>query len=924
MERRSTSTKILCGAKDMENADFPNGRLPVQKSIIEAMLYLLRPNRAGKAGRSTKDAARIITYTLIEHWTFCNIHTLSVNAVCTKVETLYTEFMKNVGTRNERRTPMWEDRMKEFNSRVNTLFDISTTNKQRIEVLELTGVKMLDKEIAFLEDQRGARVGYCDQFVDRQWSKTMKRKVAEAEALERARQKQEEEKRRINETVSSDNIEMEVDEVDQTNIDTSADYRVETGGSEEQISSKKRRSQAACAEIEGDLMPSKWKHIRVSERIIRPDFYKAVEKLISKYHCSKAQAIAAVVVVANLMFGRSWKLHDEDAEVIDLNTAPSMKAVRQTGKAVEALTLKCIVEEMMTSDDVVITYHDDGSAKKSVGHFSVQGLTINGVFRALPTLPVASESRKNLVELKKTVLGILSVCGDVPMKDLFEKVQFRMMDSAGHNKGVDEQVAIDLGTDHIPDELLCSTHPCLMFNREMIGVCATIENTIGKDKIHSTLLVDTTSTHDTVVEQFIDVSMRLISHDFDSKPWNKAKDFDKHISPDKSQAVSLRKERFNRLVFAAAVTIHHGEDISSFLDKFEHVTNNLACIVRSLQDVECLQIMILAIAIIGQHLHEGFLSLTYYGTVNYEKLIPAMQQLYVDLTTCNPEDLLDFSRPAFKFISLRRFNSCKWDKNIIASLEQAISVNRTEVIKVLKLMLPQLAIGWHRQRADVFGFGDYDKSSPRLLLSKDISVLNQAPVSNMDGERQVGRINYELSIRGGRELATASSSIVKSQSFDLIETKDLSSFTEFRKLSSKVNTLVEAWKADQENVDDEKLSKKEKDNLNVDVRRNKDLAVLKKVGGPFTSSDEVRKFVDDTDIEESEKINRLKTEVRYNRDTSLSLPRSSDIFRMKRDNKPLPCEEYATNLSIYLEKIQCNTSVTMQDFVDVLEKMISK
>ena len=213
--------------------------------------------------------------------------------------------------------------MKEFNSRVNTLFDISTTNKQRIEVLELTGVKMLDKEIKFLEDQRGARVGYCDQFVDRQWSKTMKRKVAEAEALERARQKQEEEKRRMNETVSSNDIEMEVDEVVQSNIDTSADYRVELGGPEEQTSSKKRRSQAACSEIEDDLMPSKWKHIRVSERIIRPDFYKAVEKLISKYHSSKAQAIAAVIVVANLMFGRSWKLHDEDAEVIDLNTASS-------------------------------------------------------------------------------------------------------------------------------------------------------------------------------------------------------------------------------------------------------------------------------------------------------------------------------------------------------------------------------------------------------------------------------------------------------------------------------------------------------------------------------------------------------------------------------------------------------------------------
>ena len=213
METRSTSTKILCDAKYMEHAEFPNGRLPVQKSVIEVMLYLLHPNRAGKARRTTKDAARIIAYTLIEHWKFCNIHTLSVNAVCTRVENLYTEFSNNISTRNERRTPKWAERMKEYNSRTNTLFDISTTNKQRIEALELTGVKMLEREREFLEDQRGDRIGYCDQFVDRQWSKTMKRKVAEAEVLERARQKQEEEKRRMDETVSANDNEMEGDEV---------------------------------------------------------------------------------------------------------------------------------------------------------------------------------------------------------------------------------------------------------------------------------------------------------------------------------------------------------------------------------------------------------------------------------------------------------------------------------------------------------------------------------------------------------------------------------------------------------------------------------------------------------------------------------------------------------------------------------------
>ena len=46
----------------------------------------------------------------------------------------------------------------------------------------------------------------------------------------------------------------------------------------------------------------------------------------------------------------------------------------------------------------------------------------------------------------------------------------------------------------------------------------------------------------------------------------------------------------------------------------------------------------------------------------------------------------------------------------------------------------------------MFGFGDYDKSSPKLLLKKDIKVLNQAPSSNMSAERLVGSVNYELGV----------------------------------------------------------------------------------------------------------------------------------------------------------------------------------
>ena len=163
-----------------------------------------------------------------------------------------------------------------------------------------------------------------------------------------------------------------------------------------------------------DDMPRKWCHIRDSERKVKPEFYRAVDKLVSEYHCSKSQAVAAIIVCGNHMFGRNWKDVYDDPEQIDLDTAPSLPQIRASGRAIEVLAIKDIVEEIMQSNETVITYHDDGSKKKSVGSFMVQGVTIDGVFRAFPALPIASESRENLAKLKSTVLHILEICSGVP------------------------------------------------------------------------------------------------------------------------------------------------------------------------------------------------------------------------------------------------------------------------------------------------------------------------------------------------------------------------------------------------------------------------------------------------------------------------------------------------------------------------------
>ena len=81
-----------------------------------------------------------------------------------------------------------------------------------------------------------------------------------------------------------------------------------------------------------------------------------------------------------------------------------------------------------------------------------------------------------------------------------------------------------------------------------------------------------------------------------------------------------------------------------FVDQYKHVTNNLACVLRAFQDVDCLVTFLLAAAILGVHLIEPFLILTYSGNVTYRELIPAVQKLYENLTrTTDIGKLLDLS-----------------------------------------------------------------------------------------------------------------------------------------------------------------------------------------------------------------------------------------------------------------------------------------
>ena len=182
---------------------------------------------------------------------------------------------------------------------------------------------------------------------------------------------------------------------------------------------------------------------------------------------------------------------------------------------------------------------------------------------------------------------------------------------------------------------------------------------------------------------------------------------------------------------------------------------------------------------------------------------------------------------------------------------------------MLKVLMPRLAAGWERQRGDQFQFGaNVDPEAPNRITAMDMASLATAPVNNLDAERSMGFINYELDIRGKKELAAASRSHVKSRLAKLKEGNVMGK--EFKKITEKdgiFESIMNEWKTKQDQLKQDGLDNKGVAKLAMEKQRNNDLTKLIALGGPFTSSTEVTDYVAKEDLSDKDKNARLYIEV---------------------------------------------------------------
>ena len=714
---------------------------------MEVMIEMLMPRGQGYYQLSRAEAADRVATMLCEHWIWCNIYPKQRKNVSKQVLSSWLEFKTIVSKRKEKQTQKWsEEKMAPFLLMMNnTLFDISTEDQTYIKKQEkLYGVKMTEVEANFLEDQRGQQLMFCEAFVDRQWQAMDSRRTREKEELARRQEKSDEEVRNLTPVPTLDDLEDNL----QTQEDKDSDFKIVDEDKVLEESKKKRKFGEILTKETSDL-PANWKHIRHSHHKVREEYYRVGDLLISKNHLSFAQAVAAVVWTGKIMFGLSWKFHEEGQEITK-DTVPQAHTNRRVGKALEVFTLAKLCEKILSSDEkkVTVTYHDDGSRAQGAGAYSVQGISLLGQFYPLPTLPISSETRENLTALKLTVLELLATCGGVSVEELWRRTDFIMTDSVSHNLEVETMVSEELEMDYTPGHLLCQTHPSLMFSRILCTTWKDIDTTIGVSKVFAGFAVTLTDIQTSVTEQWIDVILRLVSHDFDHKMWNKSAEFDIFIKPKVNSAKRLQKERFNSLVYCCAVALFLDKDVTKFLDKFTNITNNLACIVRSFADLEYVRVLAAVGVIVGTHIVEPFLSLTTSTKTDYSKLQEAFPQLYKDLTTVMPELLLDLTSPALKFVSAERFKACLYPTDLLEPTKNVIESNRNSVIQVLTILLPKLAAGWSRQRGASFEFGpEADNACSTRVADLDQVKLKSAPINNLDPERSVGYIHSILFTR---------------------------------------------------------------------------------------------------------------------------------------------------------------------------------
>lgn len=900
-----------------------NGRLSVLSQVLS--VFLTKNMMRFKDKGQTPMTNYTVASKLMLVWVYCNVYTCQRKRICQKLDEMQNDLHYLRKVPKKKRTGVYWEKFGVFLQKSNSLFDIKCNDDSRNKIQEhFWGVKMTETEESFYKNMcKVPQVGHCLTSVSRKWQLSEKRKKIESE-------RRIEQKRKSDADIhlSYQNVQDE-ENVEDMQLDISNDFE------DDYVPKERKKSKYEWIDIldhpEDDL-PYQYRHVRSGLRSVREEIDMVAMELASVCHMSKSQIESSICIIANRLFGREkygkWKPF-ESRGTIDANTLPRMN-IPVKEQRLEAMALNIIVEELMQEgNEGKIMYANDGSATSRVGNYVVQSLVINGKQRALPTLGIFSETRDNLKELEILTLNILAAaCGhNYSPKDILSRITFVMTDSTAHNLGVIENVCKELEVEETPKSLVCNIHPLMMFQGKIKQFWTELHNKFGNTKLSEAFVVDVEFRNESFPAKALKCLSSFINKDTSAKPWNRQREFDQFIKPKTNKSISYKDHRFNRIFDCSLVTLHHIDDISNFLSHFTNVVNGIAILDRSFSEMEILKPIFASATVLAIHVSWPYQTLLLQEQTVYSTLLIAFSALYNDLTTVKASELLELTK-VFTFVTDDVFKKSLPEESLLETLQKTIVAYRSEIETMVDILLKKFADGISTQRGAIFGFGpnaDVD-TGPLLKIftvsEEEMVDLDKVPIDNLSSERSVGFFGYELGIRGKLNFDKCSRMMTINKSFELLHD---SHYKKFKKQAEEIQDLKRGWDEMQKQLEKRGFEEKEVANVIRESKKLEDLEFLKSQNpaGPFTACNEVKGYVESTEEDEKKKVERLYKEVRYARKTSLSLPETAEVFRLKRNGKNLSAEEYADNLMSYLDRSRATKSLNMNDLQHVLVAMTS-
>ena len=401
----------------------------------------------------------------------------------------------------------------------------------------------------------------------------------------------------------------------------------------------------------------------------------------------------------------------------------------------------------------------DGTARQGGwGKMAGAIVKVGEKYRALRLQTLGSENHSSWVETIVHMIKRLAIASGQEVSSIWRSIMVLVSDMCKVNMNLAIDVAQQLGCAWQPGQAYCNLHPRLMMSRSVVEIWMRHQSKIGHDKLFPSLeYCNLDASSDSLVKQVLDALMSLASKQWAERSWNKYHEFTEWLERKglKNETGPLREIRFGELEAKALTGAYHFSHIEHFLQIHSDIRNKLTCFLRSafpMRDV--ILFYWIGAALIGIHIGEPYVNLLMIKRAKMSELMKIFPQLYKEMleTPLSFTQLREPAIPCLKdaWIDPHDEIDPPYPKTQIDFLENYLHEIDTKYLELFcKDVAQEIAIGFKRQKGDIFGFGD--GSQPQL------SILNQVSEENLDNvettsiavEQFFGEVDQKTKVSGG-------------------------------------------------------------------------------------------------------------------------------------------------------------------------------